>query len=59
MIADPNKVWIGVEYFCNENDKLWNMNDEDFKDAIIKIFDSEAHKIYLQLVQYYQLDALR
>ena len=36
-----------------------NMNDEDFKDAIIKIFDSEAHKIYLQLVQYYQLDALR
>jgi protoporphyrinogen oxidase len=23
MVSDPKKVWIGVEYFCNENDSLW------------------------------------
>ena len=23
-------VWIGLEYFCNEGDDLWNMKDEDF-----------------------------
>ena len=31
MVADPeNTVWIGLEYFCNEGDEMWNMNDEDF-----------------------------
>ena len=24
------KVLIGLEYFCSENDEFWNMNDEDF-----------------------------
>lgn len=23
-----NKVWIGLEYFCNEGDQFWNMTDE-------------------------------
>ncbi len=23
-------VWMGLEYFCNEGDSLWNMKDEDF-----------------------------
>lgn len=23
------KVWIGLEYFCNENDSFWNMSDQD------------------------------
>ena len=23
-------VWIGLEYFCNEGDSLWEMKDEDF-----------------------------
>lgn len=27
MVADPNSVWIGVEYFCYENDKLWKQTD--------------------------------
>ncbi len=27
MVADPSKVWLGVEYFCNENDELWNKSD--------------------------------
>ena len=25
-----NKVWIGLEYFCDEGDELWNMEKEDF-----------------------------
>ena len=28
LVADPNTVWIGLEYFCNEGDNLWNMDDE-------------------------------
>ena len=29
MVADvEHKVWIGLEYFCNENDDFWNMTDE-------------------------------
>jgi len=31
MVKDPdNTVWIGLEYFCNEGDELWNMSDDDF-----------------------------
>jgi protoporphyrinogen oxidase len=29
MVADPSKVWIGLEYFCNEGDSLWNRSDAD------------------------------
>jgi protoporphyrinogen oxidase len=29
MVADPTKVWIGLEYFCYETDALWSMDDED------------------------------
>lgn len=24
-----NTVWIGLEYFCNENDDFWNMSDDE------------------------------
>ena len=27
MVADPSKVWIGMEYFCNEHDDLWVKTD--------------------------------
>lgn len=30
-LAEPGKVWIGVEYFCNERDPLWAMEDEELK----------------------------
>ena len=31
LVENPQKnVWIGLEYFCNENDELWNMSKEDF-----------------------------
>jgi len=31
MIKDlEHTVWIGLEYFCNEGDALWNMSEEEF-----------------------------
>jgi protoporphyrinogen oxidase len=31
MVADENNVWLGLEYFCNQGDELWNTPDEKFK----------------------------
>ncbi len=32
LVKNPeNTVWIGLEYFCNENDELWNMSDDEAK----------------------------
>ena len=31
MVDDfKNHIWIGLEYFCNENDEMWNMPPEKF-----------------------------
>ena len=32
MVADKGKVWIGLEYFCNDTDALWNKSDADMTD---------------------------
>ncbi|HSW85272.1 MAG TPA: NAD(P)/FAD-dependent oxidoreductase [Candidatus Saccharimonadales bacterium] len=29
LVKDENNIWIGMEYFVNEGDSLWNMKDED------------------------------
>ena len=29
MVNDLDKVWMGLEYFCNQGDALWNMSDND------------------------------
>ncbi|MDQ2840922.1 MAG: NAD(P)/FAD-dependent oxidoreductase, partial [Acidobacteriota bacterium] len=29
MVADPGKVWIGLEYFCNEGDALWTRSESE------------------------------
>lgn len=29
MVPDASKTSLGLEYFCNEGDKLWNMADAD------------------------------
>jgi len=39
MVADPDHVWIGMEYFCNEGDELWNMEDEKLKAFAIEELD--------------------
>ena len=37
MLQNPEEnVWIGLEYFCNENDEYWNMSDEKFINFAIK-----------------------
>ena len=28
MVADPEHVWLGVEYFCYETDDLWKKGDD-------------------------------
>lgn len=32
MLADPTTAWIGLEYFCQEDDALWNMSDKQMVD---------------------------
>ena len=29
MVSDPEKVWIGLEYFCNDTDDLWKKPDAE------------------------------
>ena len=29
MVKDPDTAWIGLEYFCNEGDDLWRMEDAE------------------------------
>ncbi len=42
MVKNPDDtVWIGLEYFCTENDAMWNMSDKEFIDFAI----DELHKI--------------
>jgi protoporphyrinogen oxidase len=41
LVSDIEKVWIGLEYFCNEGDELWNMKDDEF----IKFAIDELHSI--------------
>ena len=49
MVEDyENTMFVGLEYFCNEGDELWCMNDEKFIamaiDELVKIdiIDSDA-----------------
>lgn len=36
MVDDMDRhVWIGLEYFCNEGDEMWNMPDRQFVDFAI------------------------
>ena len=43
MVADPSKVWIGLEYFCYDTDALWKMPDEE----LIRFATAEVAKIGL------------
>lgn len=37
LVKDPeNTIWIGLEYFANENDEYWNMRDDKFKKFAIE-----------------------
>jgi len=28
LVADSENVWLGLEYFCNQSDEIWNLSDE-------------------------------
>lgn len=30
LVADSDRVWIGLEFFCNEGDDMWEMSDNEF-----------------------------
>jgi protoporphyrinogen oxidase len=30
LVADPDTVWVGMEYFADEGDELWSLPDEEF-----------------------------
>jgi protoporphyrinogen oxidase len=29
LVADPTKVWMGLEYFCDEGDAIWNKTETE------------------------------
>ncbi|MCR4435935.1 MAG: NAD(P)/FAD-dependent oxidoreductase [Clostridiales bacterium] len=41
MVPDPDKTSLGLEYFCTENDNLWNMADYE----LFRLASSEIEKI--------------
>jgi len=41
MVPDTGKTSLGLEYFCTENDELWNMKDEN----LFKLAASELERI--------------
>ena len=47
MVKDPDTVWVGMEYFCNEGDAFWSMSDEEIKATAIL----ELTKMHLGTVE--------
>jgi len=41
LVGNQDKVWIGLEYFCNDTDPLWQLSDEEMSTFAI----SEVAKI--------------
>jgi len=41
MVADPTNVWLGLEYFCNKSDEIWNLSDE----SMVALASQELNKI--------------
>ena len=41
LVKDEDTMWMGLEYFCNEDDDLWQMNDAE----LIKFGAAELSKI--------------
>jgi protoporphyrinogen oxidase len=36
LVSKPNRVWIGLEYFCNETDRLWKLSNEEMTKLAIE-----------------------
>ncbi len=48
LVADPSKLWLGLEYFLNDSDPLWKLSDQQVAEfamqeiAKIGILDASA-----------------
>ena len=40
MVADPSKVWIGLEYFCYDTDAMWSSSDNAMTELAMRELDS-------------------
>jgi protoporphyrinogen oxidase len=47
LVQDPDKVWLGLEYFCNEGDALWRLSDPD----MMQLAKQELEKIGIALAE--------
>lgn len=36
MVKDPGQVWLGLEYFCNEQDDFWRLPDDEIARLAIR-----------------------
>jgi len=36
LVANAENVWLGLEYFCQEGDDLWNLSDDAMKQLAIQ-----------------------
>ncbi len=36
LVGNEKKVWIGLEYFCNDTDELWKFSDEEMAQFAIE-----------------------
>lgn len=36
MVADPDTVWLGLEFFARDDDDLWSMSDGDLKALAVR-----------------------
>ena len=43
MVGEPGMTCLGLEYFCNEDEPLWNLPDAD----LVKLAGQEVEKIGL------------
>ncbi|HWE49432.1 MAG TPA: NAD(P)/FAD-dependent oxidoreductase [Bryobacteraceae bacterium] len=41
LVADPENIWIGLEYFCYETDGIWTQSDED----MIRLAKTEVERM--------------
>jgi protoporphyrinogen oxidase len=36
LVGSSDKIWIGLEYYCNEGEPLWNLSDEEMTQFAIE-----------------------
>lgn len=56
MVEDAEKVWIGMEYFCNDTDEFWNRSDSELVEfginELVKInFLEKDHVIKTNIIR--------